>query len=306
MLIRHLAYFVALAREQHFARAAAACHVAQPTLSAAIHKLEEELDVSLVVRDHRFIGLTAEGKTLLTWAQKILTDHQSLRDDLAGAEGKFTGTLRLGIVPAAMPVVAFVTNCFVGANPAAGVNIRSMTSREIQRALDAFEIDAGMTYLENEPLEHVRRLPLYTERYLLVVNRDHPRASRRTISWRAAFGERLCLLSDDMQNRRIINAVAASIGIAVEPALTANSFLALLSHLRHGGWASIVPHTFFDLVAETDGLVPIRLVEPTHSQLLGLVLSDRDPESPAARSLRTAVIAADLEADLRERFSRPD
>jgi len=205
-----------------------------------------------------------------------------------------------------MPVVAFVTACFAGANPAAGVSIRSMTSREIQRALDAFEIDAGMTYLENEPLEHVRRLPLYAERYVLVVNRDHPRAGRRTISWRAAFAERLCLLSDDMQNRRIIDAVAASIGIAVEPALTANSFLALLSHLRHGGWASIVPHTFFDLVAETDTLVPIRLVEPAHSQVLGLVLSDRDPESPAARSLRAAVVAADLEADLRERFSRPD
>ncbi len=305
MLIRHLSYFVALARERHFARAAVACHVAQPTLSAAIHKLEEELDVSLVVRDHRFIGLTPEGETLLAWAQKILVDYQSLRDDLAGTEGRFQGTLRLGVIPAAMPVVAFVTSCFVAANPDAGVNLRSMTSREIQRALDAFEIDGGMTYLENEPLERVRRLPLYSERYVLVVSRDHPRASRRTISWKAALGERLCLLSDDMQNRRIIDAVATSIGMQVQPALTANSFLALLSHLRLGGWASIVPHTFYKLVSETDTLVPIRLVEPVHSQMVGLVLSDREPESPAARALRTAVVAADLELDLRERF-RPD
>jgi DNA-binding transcriptional LysR family regulator len=302
MLIRHLSYFVTLARERHFARAAAACHIAQPTLSAAIQKLEEELDVSLVVRDHRFVGLTAEGERLLAWAQKILVDYQSLRDDLAGTGGKFSGTLRLGIIPAAMPVVAYVTACFAGAHPEAGINIRSMSSREIQRALDAFEIDGGMTYLENEPLENVRRLPLYAERYVLVVSRDHPQASRQKIPWKAALGERLCLLTDDMQNRRIIDGVAASIGMRADPALTANSFLALLSHLRHGGWSSIVPHTFFDLVAETDGLVPIRLIEPVHSQMIGLVLSDREPESPAARALRTAVIAADLESDLSERF----
>jgi DNA-binding transcriptional LysR family regulator len=302
MLVRHLSYFVTLAKERHFARAAEACHIAQPTLSAAIQNLEEELDVSLVIRDHRFIGLTPAGETLLAWAQKILTDYQSLRDDLTGTEGRFAGKLRLGVIPAAMPAIAFVTACFTAANPAAGVAIRSLTSREIQRALDTFEIDAGMTYLENEPLENVRRLPLYSEGYVLVVPRDHPLAGQRTIAWRRALGERLCLLSDDMQNRRVIDAVATSIGMKLEPAVTANSFLALLAHLRHGGWASILPHTFFAVFGGDDALVAIRLVEPAHFQQIGLVLSDRDPPSPAARALRAAVVTADLAADLGDRF----
>jgi DNA-binding transcriptional LysR family regulator len=84
MQVRHLAYFVTLAREKHFARAAEACHITQPTLSAAINKLEEDLKIRLVVREHRFIGLTPEGEKVLRWAQQTLSDYDNLRSDLGG------------------------------------------------------------------------------------------------------------------------------------------------------------------------------------------------------------------------------
>jgi DNA-binding transcriptional LysR family regulator len=248
MQIRHLSYFVTLARERHFARAALACHIAQPTLPAAIKTLEEELGVELVIRDQRFVRLSPEGETLLEWSRKVLSDYEGLRQELSGADGRFSGALRLGVIPAAMPSVAFITSCFLAANPTATVNIQSMTSRQIQHGLNAFEIDAGITYLENEALEGVVRLPLYAERYVLAVDRNHPLARRRSVSWATAFSERLCLLSDDMQNRRIIDAVAQSLELTAAPTVTANSFLALLSNLRHGGWASIVPHTLFYLL----------------------------------------------------------
>ncbi len=103
MQVRHLSYFVTLAREQHFARAAEACNVAQPTLSAAIRKLEDDLDIPLVVRGHRYLGLTLEGTRVLAWAQQILTDYESLRADLSGLRSGLTGILRIGVVPAAMP-----------------------------------------------------------------------------------------------------------------------------------------------------------------------------------------------------------
>ena len=74
MVIRQLAYLVALARERHFGRAAAACNVTQPTLSAGIRHLENELGVPLVERSQRFQGLTAEGERVLTWAQRIIAD----------------------------------------------------------------------------------------------------------------------------------------------------------------------------------------------------------------------------------------
>ena len=116
MLIRHLSYFIALAREQHFARAAEACNITQPTLTAAIQKLEEDLGVRLVIRDHRFVRLTEEGEKLLVWGRQILADYGSLKDDLAGLRRGLVGTLRLGVIPAAMSIVSFVTARFAAAN----------------------------------------------------------------------------------------------------------------------------------------------------------------------------------------------
>lgn len=304
MLVRHLSYFVTLARECHFARAAQACNIAQPTLTAAIQKLEDDLDVRLVVRGHRFVGLTPEGEKLLAWGRQILTDYTSLRDDLAGLRRGLTGTLRLGVIPAAMPAISLLTARFSAAHPAAAIDIRSMTSQAIQRRLDAFEIDGGMTYLENEALEHVRRVPLYQERYVFVVSRDHPAAQRSTITWAEAATERLCLLSEDMQNRRIIDTLATSIGVTIKAGIVSNSFLGVCSHLRHGEWASIVPHTFFYVFGGTPDLVAIDLVAPIHSQEIGLVFSDRAPASPMASALLAAIDQADLEADLATPYAR--
>jgi DNA-binding transcriptional LysR family regulator len=298
MLVRHLSYFVILAREKHFARAAEVCNVAQPTLSAAIRKLEEDLDARLVIRSHRFVGLTTEGEKVLSWGRQILTDYNSLKDDLSGARVGLTGTLKLGVIPAAMPTVAFLTARFCEAHPAAAVEVQSLTSRAIQSGLDAFELDGGVTYLENEPLERVRRVPLYRERYVFVARRDHPFADRKSLSWREAAEERLCLLSEDMQHRRIINHLAESIGVRVRPTVVSNSFLGVCSHLRHGEWCGIVPHSFFYVFRAAPDLVAIDLVDPVHSQGIGLVLSDREPRSPMADALFASALTVDLEAEL--------
>lgn len=285
MLIRHLSFFVELARERHFAKAASACNVTQPTLSAAIQKLEHELGVHLVIRDHRFIGLTKEGHKLLIWARQILSDYDSLKDDLSSTRSGLTGILRLGVIPATMPAISFITARFCAAHPAVKIDIRSATSRQIQQGLHDFDLDAGMTYLANEPLENVRKIRLYDERYVLVVPRKHPLARQRSVSWKKALRERLCLLSEDMQNRRILNRLAAAEGLEINPHVVSNSFLALLSHLRQGEWVSIMPHTFAYVVAAVPDLVAIDLVEPVHTQAIGLVLSDRDPLSPMANAL---------------------
>jgi DNA-binding transcriptional LysR family regulator len=298
MLIRHLSYFVALAREQHFARAAQACNVTQPTLTSAIKKLEEDLGVQLVIRDRRFVRLTEEGEKLLLWGRQILTDYDSLRDDLAGSRRGLTGTLSLGVIPAAMSVISFLTSRFVAVHPAANVEIRSLTSRAIEKALEEFELDAGITYLENEPLRNVRKVPLYRERYVFAARRGHPAATQPTITWKEAATQRLCLLSEDMQNRRIVNNVAASIGVAIRPDVVSNSYLGILSHLRHGEWSSIVPHTFAGMFFGGTDLVAVDITEPVHTQAVGLVLSDREPLSPMGRALLASVADLDFERAL--------
>lgn len=298
MLVRHLSFFVTLAREQHFARAADLCNVTQSTLSAAIRKLEEDLQVPLVVRNQRFLGLTVEGEHLLGWSRQILQDYDSLRDQLSALHTGLKGTLRLGIIPAAMGAVGFLTAPFRSAHPDAPIEIRSMSSRDIQKGLDGFEIDAGLTYLENEPLERVRQVPLYHERYIIAMRADHPLAARERVTWPEATDQTLCLLSDDMQNRRILDRFVSSLGLELRPAVVSNSYLGVCAHLRQGGFASIVPHTFRHIFGGTADLAMRDLVDPVHRQPVGLVLSDRNPMPLMAAALLKVVADADFDADL--------
>lgn len=303
MLIRHLSFFVTLAEEKHFARAAELCHVTQPTLSAAIRKLEDDLRVTLIARGNRYIGLTLEGERVLEWGRQILLDYESLQKDIVGTQQGLSGTLRLGVVPAAMPSVSFLSERFVMAHPDATIEIRSMTSRAIQHGLDAFELDGGLTYLENEPLEHVERLPLYHERYVFVCRNRHPLAGRQRLSWAEAATQPLCLLSEDMQNRRILNGIAASAGVLIRPSVVSNSFLAVCSHIRSGRWCSIVPHTFFYILGDKTDLVSIELVEPEHRQALGLVISDRSPRSPMTRALVSSLKDANFDDEFERQMT---
>lgn len=305
MLIRHLKFFVTLAEEQHFGRAAEMCNVTQPTLSHAIRKLEDDLNLGLIVRGHRFLALTPEGEKLLRWGRQIISDYDSLRDDLSGRErGGLTGCLRLGVIPAAMPAVAALTEAFETRHPRAEIEVRSMSSRSIQKALDNFEIDGGMTYLDNEPLQNVRCFTLYSERYVFACGANDPYAARESVSWAEAVSRPLCLLSGDMQNRRILDSIAAKAGIALRPKVVTNSFLGVVAHLRNGKWCAIVPHSFGLVFGDNADLLLKPLVAPCHAQEIGLVLADRMPQSPMAHALEQCAVKAKAEQTLMRIFDR--
>ncbi|WP_234384507.1 LysR family transcriptional regulator [Streptomyces sp. MMG1121] len=195
MLLRQLEYLVALARERHFARAAAACYVSQPSLSAAIRRLEHELDVPIVRRGRRYEGLPPEGEVVLAWARRMLAERDALRQELSALRGGLTGTLRLGVVPTALPVVSLLTTAFCDRHPRAAVTLGSLSSAEIRHGLAEFELDAAMTYLDDDTLRQVRRFPLYEERYVLLTPVDGPLGGADAARWSQAATLPLCLLS---------------------------------------------------------------------------------------------------------------
>ncbi|MCK0199078.1 LysR family transcriptional regulator [Ancylobacter sp. 6x-1] len=295
MFVRQMHYLVALAREKHFGRAALACHVSQPTLSAGIRKLEQELGLPIVVRGHRFLGFTAEGERVLGWARQIAADYDSLRQERAETGGPLSGTLRLGVIPATVPAGPPLLTAFCARHPDVRVQMLSMSSAAIQRGLDELELDAGITYLENEPLNRVKRLDLYNERYVFVTRADGPLANRRAIRWQEATREPLCLLTPDMQNRRIIDQVMQEAGLKTPAMAETNSFMGVWALVRGGPWSSIVPLACFRGHGRTDDLVGIPLVEPVHHQPIGLVVADRDPLSPVANALLRLARTLDLE-----------
>ncbi len=300
MNIRHLRYFVALARERNHARAAASCNVTQPTLSEAVRQLEHDLAVPLIDRNgQRFRGLTPEGERVLGWAQRILADEDALEQELSEMRVGLAGDLRFGVIPAAMPVTPLITNPFSKTHPLVTLRLLMHSSIEIQRGLDEGTLEAGLTYLDNEPLRNVRMLPLYREHYMLLTPTGGPFDERRSVSWREAAGMPLCLLTRDMQNRRIIDRLFAE-GGAAKPkvAIETNSVVALMAHVRSGQWSSVIPHTFLGLLGRTDaapgGFNAVPLVEPEASQSVGLVVSERDPLPALARALLKSARENDL------------
>ena len=143
MFIRQLEYLAALDRERHFGRAAAACHVSQPTLSAGIRSLERELGVPLVRRGREFEALTPEGERILGWAQRALADLESLQQEASRLRGGLEGTLRIGAIPTSLPRSPLVTTRFRERHPRMRVRLMSMTSRQIAHGLEHGEIEAG-------------------------------------------------------------------------------------------------------------------------------------------------------------------
>ena len=240
-MIDKLDMFIALAREQHFGRAAEACRVTQPSLSAGIKQLEDQLGVMLVYRGSRFQGLTPEGQRVLEWARQIVGDVRTMKEEMRTARQGLSGNLRLAVIPTALTLVSELTADFAQRHPNVRFTIWSRTSGEILSMLEDLQIDAGLTYLDNEPLGRVTSVPIYAERYVLVLRRDHPLADQARITWAALADLPLCLLTPDMQNRRIISEHLSAAGIDTSPQIEASSLIVLINHVLTGDWATILP-----------------------------------------------------------------
>lgn len=285
MLVRQLVYLVALARERHFARAAAACNITQPALSSALKQLEEELGVPLVERDKRFKGFTPEGQEVLLWARRILSDYDSLRQGIQNAKRGLTGNLRIGVIPSALPLVPLVTDPLYDRHPQVKVTVWSTSSAEIQQGLDHFELDAGITYLESEPMKGVLQRPLYAERYVLLTPEHGPLGGATKATWREAADLPLCLLTPNMQNRRIIDSIFKSLDCAPRPQLETNSVVNLCAHVRSGRLSSIVPKSLIQVLGMPSGAIALDLTEPDVSRQVGLVVPDREPLPPISLAI---------------------
>lgn len=287
-MIDRLEMFLALAEARHFGRAAEARGVSQPSLSAAIRALEDDLGAPLVRRGARFQGLTPEGERALDWARRIVADARQMRAELRDRGRGLSGHLRLGAIPTALPHAGRLLAPLLDRHPDLRASVVSRSSEDIRAGIEGLTLDAALTYLEGEPLGRgVATLPLYREGYRLLVAQDHRLAGAAALGWADLAGVRLCLLDATMQNRRILDARLAAAGVAAQVPMVANSVLALAGQvLAGGGWAAVVPDEVARLFSG-DGLVavPIREAEGGRGVMVGLIAPDRDPPLPAVAAL---------------------
>ena len=212
MLLRQLEYFVAVARERHFARAAEACYVSQPALSTAIAKLERELDVTLIYRGQNFEGLTLEGERLVVWAKRLLAEHDGLKAEAAAMRAGISGTLRLGTGPTVSTTTAAARRRVLRAAPPGQGD--DLLPAVVHRA--AAPTAQLRTRRRHRPLRARRPGPAsrwcrcIEERYVLLVSGDQLAPGARTITWAEAAQLPLALLMPHMRFRQFIDKAFAA------------------------------------------------------------------------------------------------
>ena len=279
-MLDKLNFFIVLAGERHFGKAALKLGITQPSLSAAIRQLEENLGAMLINRGSRFQGLTEEGDRVLNWALKITADTRTMKEEIQNRTKGLSGTLVIGAVPTAMPAIPEITNSFLNRHPDVKLKLLSQNSNEVLGALERFEIDVGITYLTSDPLGKLKNVPLYDESYFLITPKENFTGDRKTVSWVDTAKLRLCLLTSDMQNRRILNQRFLQEGISITPTLEANSLIALFTHIQAGQWSSILPLSLVNSLKFNDDITTIPMEAPQLSHKIGLVALNRDPNTP--------------------------
>lgn len=283
MFFRQLQYLVALAKEEHFGRAAERCNVSQPSLSSAVKQLEFSLGVPIVLRGRRFLGFTEEGLRVIEWAERVIAQRDAMLAELSGMRENYEGRMRLGAMPNSSPVLPLLSHLLAQTHPGVEVDIRFLGIEETKLGLSNYALDVGITYLKEQELGGLASLPVYVERLSLLVPDTDVYRDRTSITWSEAADLPLCLLDPSMHERRIVDEAFAKVGKEPTPRVVcSDSILNLIFHVMFAELVTVIPKHFIRMPGEFPGVRALDLVEPEITQQVGLVWSPSEPIMPMA------------------------
>ena len=297
LFLRQFQYLVALEQEGHFGRAAEKCHVSQPSLSSALKSLEDELGITIILRQQKFQGFTKEGKKVVSWAKRLLADRSAMLEELAIMRKDLSGRLRIGAIPMSSPLFPTVSQLFQQRHPGIQLDIQFMGVDQLVLELTNFTRDIGVTYLDDPVLERFVTLPLYEEPLYLLLPDNDWLDDQPTISWQEAATLPLCLLSKSMRERIIMDQAFASVGCQPTPVLESNSIFQLAFHAMAGDLATIVPQRFTHLPHTRQK----ELKAPRIVHTMGLVWVYGNPVMPMTNAT-TSLMREALESGMLEEF----
>ncbi len=145
-------------------------------------------------------------------------------------------------------------------------------------------------------------VPLYRERYCLLTSAEAALGNRDSVTWAEVSRVPLCLLTPDMQNRRIIEGLLRAAGGEPRPMLESNSMIVLFAHVRTGQWASVMPEKLAETLGLTATIRAIPITSPEAVHTIGLVVPPREPMTPLAAALVAEArrIGSDLDIEARK------
>ncbi|MBV9414198.1 MAG: LysR family transcriptional regulator, partial [Solirubrobacterales bacterium] len=224
MELRQLRYLVALADEQHFTRAAAREHIAQPALSQQIRRLEQEVGLALVERTTRRVTITEAGRTLVARARRILSEVDAAHAEMQALAGVRTGHVTVGTMHTMGPVdVSLALAVFHQRHPGVELTVREQSSEELAEMLRDDVLDLAFLSVTDRMESHGLGLQqLVSEELVAVLPRDHPLAGQATVRMAELEREHFISYREGARLRELLTIAAHHAGFEPQVHLESN------------------------------------------------------------------------------------
>ncbi|RXT05694.1 LysR family transcriptional regulator [Ammoniphilus sp. CFH 90114] len=264
MEFRQLEYFVEVALCQNFTRAAEHLLVAQPAISKAIQKLEQDLQITLFDRSSKHIVLTPEGEVFLEHARAILSRVEEARTELNEMRGLEKGEVRIGL-PSMVGSYYFpaIIKDFKRKFKSLQISVVEEGTLQVQKLIEKGEVDLGIIVVDHPP-DHLEYIPLFHEELVVCVPLDHPFVFKDHITYHDLVKEPLILFKEGYFQRQLILETSKQTGITPNVSFSANQLSLIKSFVSEGLGVTL----FLRMIAATDPkLVPISLDPPVYLSL---------------------------------------
>jgi len=284
--LRQLEYLVEVARQRSFRRAARACGVSQPGLSAQIRTLEELLDLSLFERDRRRVLPTPAGEALAARARRVLAEAQALVEAARVFTRPLAGPLRLGVIPTVSPyllpeVLPEVRRRY----PELALELREERTDRLVTRLAEGRLDLLLLALEAE-LGDLETLPLFADPFFLAVPAAHPLARRRSVREADLDGTQVLLLEDGHCLRDQALALCSAHGAVELGDFRATSLATLVQMVASGAAVTLLPQLALAAEVPPGGeLVTRPFRAPAPHRTIGLAWRRSSPRAGEYREL---------------------
>ncbi len=278
--LQQLRYFVAVAERGRFTSAARDLHVAQPSISKQVRKLEAELGAVLLQRGTAGVAVTDAGAILLPWAKRVLADVDGARSEVAGLATLERGRLSVGATPSVSTVLLpRVLAAFHAEHPGVTLSVIEAGSRDLVDRLAAGDLDLALVILPVPHEELFETAPLLREELVLAVAKQHPLARRKTVKVADLRGVPLVMFRDGYDLRSATIAACEQAGFHPTFAIEGAEMDGVLRMAAAGVGVAVVPR----MVVEKGGpLVAVRLSQPTLSRSVGVAFRRDRHRSRAA------------------------
>ncbi len=282
MDLRQLEYFVAVAEECHFTRAAERMHIGQSGLSASIQALEQELGVDLFVRTTRNVELTEVGRAFLEETQRVLAAVRSARDTVTAMQNLAHGRVCIGAMQTLPPILKLpqVLGAFHVAYPGIDIHICQNTADDLVVEVQQGELDFALVALIDEPPRGLCVSPLVQEPMVVLLPNHHPLTARNDLSIDDLAGYPSVDLKPAWTTRQLVDRAFAEAGIERQSSVVVNDTYTLIDLVANGLGFAMVPRSLAEQATAATWL-PLRQ-PPTCT--LALVTLRNAITNPAARA----------------------